>query len=134
MKKLFLMFLMFVGIAFSAYAQTYRYQTTCFAMKQVNSYGYWSDWSDWEQSDMIITINLDKNVVKIYSPMVQTYLITNYVGTYNDNGGGSQAEYRFIDQDGDIGIMRLRIERSGNSQIYIEFNNIMWVYGVVRIN
>ena len=134
MKKLLLILLLFVGIGINTtYAQIYRYQTTCFAIKQVNSYGYWGEWSNREPSDMLITLNFDKSLVKIYSPITQTYIIKEYIGSYNDNGGGAQAEYKFVDQDGDIGILRLRIDNNGNSQIYIEFNNIMWVYGVKRI-
>ena len=118
---------------FDSYAQTYTYRTTEFAYKQMNSYGRWYDWTPWEDSDMYITINFDTDVVKIYSPVTQTYRITQYIRNYTDSSGGTQAEYKFIDQDGDYGNMRLRIERNGNSQIYIDFANIMWVYNVRRI-
>ena len=33
----------------------------------------------------------------------------------------------------DYGYIRLRIERNGNSQIYIDFADVMWVYNVVRV-
>jgi hypothetical protein len=81
---------------------------------------------------MLITINLDADVVKVYSPMTQIYRITKYVRTYKDDSGGTQIEYTFIDQDGDRGTLRLRKERNNNTQIYIEFADVMWVYNVVR--
>jgi len=113
-------------------AQVYYFRTTGFAYKQINSYGHWTDWTDWQSSDMLITMNLDTDVVRIYSKTPQTYRITQHVRNFTDENGGKQVEFRFIDQDNDRGAMRLRIERNGNSQIYIDFNNIMWVYNVVR--
>jgi hypothetical protein len=135
MKKVILMLLMVLGIGiYEAKAQIYAYQTTEFAYKQVNSYGNWTNWSSWEPSNILLTINFDNDIVTIYSNTTQVYHIIQYVRNYVDDSGGKQAEFRFIDQDGDRGTMRLRIERSGNSQVYIEFSNIMWVYNVKRIS
>ncbi len=134
MKKLVLMFLFAFVSILSIEAQTYYYRTTGFAMKHVNSYGSWTNWTDWEKSDMLVTIDYDNDIVRIYSPRRQTYQITNYVRRYTDSSGGSQVEFYFIDQDGDRGSMRFRIETNGNSQLYVEFNDIMWVYNLVRTN
>ena len=123
---------MLIGIGLSSNAQVQYYRTTAFACKTTNAYGNWTDWTDWEYSNMTITINLNNDVVKIYSPTTQTYRITQYLRNFTDNSGGKQIEFKFIDQDGDRGHMRLRVESNGNSQIYIEFANCMWVYNVVR--
>ena len=132
-KTLLIITFMLFGIFGSISAQTYTYKTTGFSMKQLTSYG-WTDWSAWERSDMYMVINFDKDIVKIYSPEPQIYHILNYLGNYTDESGGRQIKFNFIDQDNDRGTMRLRIERNGNSQVYIDFNNVMWVYNVVRIN
>ena len=131
LTSLFLLF--FLSLVTPLLAQTHSYRTTEFAYKQVNSYGRWTNWTSWEDSDMLITINFSTDIVKIYSPVTQTYRITEFVRDFTDSSGGKQVEFNFIDQDGDRGSMRLRIERNGNSQIYIEFANVMWVYNVVRI-
>jgi len=128
-----LLFIPFCNIT-KVEAQTYVYNTTDFASKEINEDGEWGDWSDWEESDMIITMDLNKNVVKVHSPTPQTYHITEFVGKYTDEYGGEQEEYKFYDQDYDKGTMRLRVEENGNSQLYIEFANIMWVYNVKQIN
>ena len=133
MKRLLLLFMVVVCLGISvANAQTYFYRTTEFAYKQVNDYGRWTSWSDWEDSDLLITINFTSDVVVIFSPTTQRYKITQYVRNYTDASGGKQVEFKFIDQDGDRGTMRLRIEKNGNSQIYIQFSNVMWVYNVRR--
>ena len=133
----FLLTLLFV-IGFitpiNTYAETYYYRTTEFAYKQINDYGRWTNWSDWEESNILISINLSTDVVVIFSPRTQRYKITDHVRNYTDNSGGKQSEYKFIDQDGDIGSMRLRKEKNGNSQLYIEFSNIMWVYNIKQVN
>lgn len=133
MKKL-LFLTLFVLSTITISAQVYTYRTYQYAFKKVNSYGNWTSWSDWQKSDMAMTINFNTDIVTIYSPKTQIYHITEFVRNFTDNSGGKQVEFRFIDQDGDRGAMRLRIETNGNSQVYIEFNNIMWVYTVRRTN
>ena len=133
MKRILLILTMLFSLSFAHAADVYIYKTTGFAMKSLRSNGYWGAWSDWEPSDMYISINFDTSIIKIFSPQTQTYKITEYVKSFTDSDGGEQVQYKFIDQDGDMGTMRLRIEKSGNSQIYIEFSNIMWVYNVKRI-
>lgn len=130
-KVLLALMLMF---SLSSFGETIFFKTTGFAMKQKYSNGVWSNWTDWQDSDMYITMNLETDVVKVFSPETQVYRITEHVRNYTDDSGGKQAEYRFIDQDGDRGSMRLRIEKNGNNQIYIEFADVMWVYNVRRIS
>ena len=131
MKKLFLLF--FIALTFTIVkAQTYYYNATSFAYKAVNSYGYWTNWTDWESCNVPIVMDYDNDVVTIYSNKTQIYKITKYIRKYTDSSGGSQVEFNFVDQDYDRGVMRLRIERNGNSQIYVGFTNIMWVYNVRR--
>lgn len=131
MKKLFLLF--FIALTFTIVkAQTYYYNATSFAYKAVNSYGYWTNWTDWESCNVPIVMDYDNDVVTIYSNKTQIYKITKYIRKYIDSSGGSQVEFNFVDQDYDRGVMRLRVERNGNSQIYVGFTNIMWVYNVRR--
>ena len=131
MKKILLILMVMFSVNAVA-ADIYIYKTTAFAMKQVVN-GRWTDWSDWEKSDMYVTINMDNDVIKIFSPGTQVYKITDYIRKYTDSSGGEQVEYRFIDQDGDRGALRLRIEKNGNSQLYIDFADVMWVYNVKRV-
>lgn len=111
-------------------AQTYSYRSTQFAFKTKNYYGIWNDWSHWQKSDLLITINFDTDVVTIFSNMKQVYTITNCEGNYTDSSGGKQVKFWFTDQDGDRGNIRFRIEQNQNSQIYIEYSDIIWVYNV----
>lgn len=132
MKKFFII-LCLTLVSFAASAQIIEFRTTAYTQKQINSYGQWSDWIPWQDSSMLIQMNLNTDIITIYSPVVQRYYITNYVGNYTDKDGEQSAEYKFIDQDGDRGTMKLMVRKSGRSEIYIMFRNIIWVYTVLRI-
>lgn len=81
---------------------------------------------------MYLTINLNTDIVTVYSPVTQIYKVTDYVGTYRE-GDSTVVEYRFIDQDGDKGTMHLVQKDSGTSFVYIRFANIQWAYIVKRV-
>ena len=135
MKKFLVLFLMLFTLSVGTVsAQTYSYRSFQFSYKQQLDSGRWTDWSRWEDSNLLITINYDDDVIKIYSKMMQIYHIVGYSDSYTDNSGGRQVKFNFVDQDGDKGTIRLRIERNGNSQLYIDFADIMWVYNVRKIN
>lgn len=131
-KLLILLFTLLIGI--EASAQVYTYRTYQFAEKHINSYGNWTDWTDWQDSNMRLVINMNTDVITIYSPTTQIYRITEYLRKFTDNSGGNQIEFSAIDQDGDRCHIRLRIETNGNSQLYVEFNNLILCYNVRRTN
>ena len=75
----------------------------------------------------------DDDIIVIYSQQTQIYRVLENMGSYTDESGGRQTKFFVIDQDEDYGYVRLRIEKNGNSQVYIDFNDVMWVYNVKRI-
>lgn len=128
MKKL-LTLISFLLVSLIGYSQVMGFRTTAYAQKE-KVYGYWSSWSDWEDSDMLLTIDLNTDVVTIYSPRTQIYSIYNVEDPYYDSDGDYNLVLKFIDQDYDRGTMRLLQRVSGASEVYIEFANVMWVYRV----
>jgi hypothetical protein len=135
MKKIIVTFLFLFGLMCVSHvdAQTYYYKTFQFAYKVKTDSGIWSNWSDWESSDMLLTINMDTDVITVYSSHKQVYKVLDDEGSYTDESGGKQQKFYVVDQDGDFGYVRLRIEKNGNSQVYVDFGDIMWVYNVKRI-
>lgn len=132
MKKTFLVIL-FVLSALCSNAETIWYKSFSFAMKYVDEYGYWTSWTDWSASNVKIAIDDEEDIITIYSKTPQIYIVKKYNGSYYDDKGGKQASFNVIDQDMDNGLIRLRVERNGNSQIYVQFADIIWVYNVRRI-
>ena len=131
MKKYLLILLCFISI--SGYAQVQWYRTTQYAEATIINNRYY--WGDWESSNMRLCIDIDNDQIIVYSPRIQIYQV---YGVYNngqpyvDDSGGTNIKFYVIDQDYDRGNIRLRVERNGNSQIYVDFSNVAWVYNVVR--
>lgn len=129
MKKLFLGILMLLFSVTTLFAQVINFKATSFAFKEI---GY--QWSDWSRCNILITFNLKTDKVVIYSNSIQIYKVLTQGQSFVDESGGEQVKYKVIDQDDDLGSMRLRVERNGNSQIYIDFADVSWVYNVVRLD
>lgn len=130
MKKFLLLLTIFIST--QAFSQVLQFRTTAYSQRYVNSYGYWTDWSTYQKSNMLVIFDLNKDIIKIYSPKIQTYLILEYIETFIDSYGGKQSEWLCIDQDYDKGHIRLREDKYGNFQLYVDFSNVSWVYNLQK--
>lgn len=129
--KRFLLLLMISVIGVTAYSQSIQYfRTTSFAYRYVE-YGTWTNWSNWQECNVNIKFDFNNDVIYIYSDKTQIYKVL-YQEENPYDSSGQQVKFRVLDQDGDYGHIRLRIENNGNSQIYIDFSNVSWVYNVRR--
>lgn len=127
MKKT-IFFIIFLSVL-SLNAQTYKYYTNSFAYKYYAN-NNWTDWSDWKDSHMLVVISLDRDIINIYSETVQEYDIYKYDGEENDMNGGKSLIFRCVNRDGLRCQIRLRIQSDGSKQLYVDFNDMMWVYGL----
>lgn len=131
MKK-FIIAILICFTTFAASAEVLKFRTTSYTYKTNNGYR-WSDWKPYQNSNMLVAIDLSNDIVVIDSPKRQIYTVYSYEGSYTDRDGDTTIVFKFVDQDGDYGKMRLVQRRSGKSEIYIDFANIIWVYSVIRI-
>lgn len=133
-KIKYLLAALFLICSISSFGQILKFRTTAFASNSYNYYTQrWTGWSSWENSDMLLTINLNNDVVTIYSPKTQIYSIYDFDGEFYDSDGDYNMVFWFIDQDYDKGKMKLLQRTSGASEVYIEFSDLRWCYRVVRI-
>lgn len=86
-------------------------------------------WSDWYKCDVAIEINIEKHRVIIFSQKLQVYEILEEAPTPPDNSG-TQVGFTVIDQDGDIGRIRFRVQNNGNRQVYVDFQDVSWCYNI----
>ena len=127
MKKL--IFALLACLCFGiAEAGSLFYRASFFAYKYVDDDNHWNDWSDWEPSKIVLSIDTDKETITIFSEQEQRYIILDRGDDDQDEAGGEQVEFGVIDQDGDTGVIRVRAQKNSVLQLYVEFNNIMWVY------
>lgn len=125
---------MMAVIGFTASANSLWFRGYSYAIKYKNDYNRNNSkgWSSFQKCNVDIEFKMDDDFIIIYSNKTQIYAIYEDAGTYTDAEGGKQQGYYVLDQDYDKGMIRLRIARDGTSQIYIDFNDVGWVYNVVR--
>lgn len=133
MKKFFVILMMAV-IGFTASANSIWFRAYSYASKYKTNYNRNNSqgWSNFQKCNVDIEFKMDDDIIVIYSNRTQVYAIYENAGTYNDAEGGKQQGYYVLDQDYDKGMIRLRIARDGTSQLYVDFNDVGWVYNVVR--
>ena len=133
MKKFLLIVLMAV-ISITASAESLWFTGYSYAIKYKTEYNRNNSagWSSFQKCNVLIEFKMDDDIIIIYSNKTQIYAIYEDAGEYNDNSGGKQKGFYVLDQDYDKGMIRLRIARDGTSQIYIDFNDVGWVYNVIR--
>jgi hypothetical protein len=133
MKKILIILLISLGVL-SAEAKSIWFTGYSYAVKYKNNYNRNNSqgWSSFQKCNVDIEFKIDDDVIVIYSNRTQAYAIYENAGTYTDNEGGQQQGYYVLDQDYDKGMIRLRIARDGTSQLYVDFNDVGWVYNVIR--
>ena len=87
------------------------------------------EWSDWQSVNIPVVIDYEQDVIIIYSAKTQKYLIIEETAAAPDSNG-KQVAFKVIDQDGDVGRFRFRVQNNGTKQIYVDFNDINWCYNV----
>ena len=132
MKKLFLVLICLFSFAvLESSAQLRKFDTTDFAYRYINDSGSWTSWSDWEDCSLLITLDFSKKKIAIYSDGYQEFRVTSYSKKpENDTNGGQQIKLSCIDEDGKYCTIRLRTEKSGNKQLYVDYSDLMYVYNV----
>ena len=121
MKKLISLCIVFLGI--TVQAQDVQW------LKAYELAVNYEGWSDWEPVNIDVKIDFNKGFVKILSKQTQVYEILSQLPSMKDSSG-ENLRFRVIDQDKDIGVLMFRVQNNGTKQIYLEFNDIGWVYNV----
>lgn len=103
-KKILLLFTLVFSFTI-ANAQTIAYKAEAFCAKEY-TYRGWTNWSRWQPCDILITIDLSNDIITILSERSQYYRIITEANNYREQNAVI-AEFGFIDQDGDHGILRL---------------------------
>lgn len=126
MKKVLVLLILAFTCSMGFAQQIAKFRSTELAIKMDG------EWSDWMKSSVNITMDFNNDKIIIYSDKTQIYRVLEQLEAPYD-ATGEQIAFKVIDQDCDYGRVRLRIENNGNSQIYVDFADISWVYNVRRI-
>lgn len=132
-KLLFIIILLISSVLLNA--QILLYRTTECAVATVNEYTGRYTWGYWEKSNMSVIINENNNVVTILSPTIQKYYIYeayNNGKDYLDTDGGHTIKFYVRNQDNYKGELRIRVDKYGGLQMYIDFADYAWVYNIIE--
>lgn len=127
LKRVLLLTLLFLSFA-QVQAEVVKLKATSFAYMTQTNYG-WTDWTDWESCNILVVVNVDKDIITIYSNETQEYDIVEELDSETDS---KSISYKFlcVNEDGNRCHVRLRVLDSGQMQLYIDFSDARWVYNV----
>lgn len=120
---------------FSA-GQVYKLKSTNFSSRIKLDDGSWSKWNEPTEANVLITIDLNKDRITIYSKETQVYDIVDYEGKTTDDEGDDSHSYYCVDDDGNTcRVMTLKINsQSGRLQMYVYYADMNWLYNIYLLN
>lgn len=132
MKKTLLLSVLMLCLGFVAKADVVKFTATeCSIRTYDENRDRWSDWSKWSDCRVLVVIDGDQERITIYSDKMQEYDIYAIESEdEKDRDGGITDKFRCVDQDGVRCSMRLRKQKNGVLQLYIDYLDVMWVYNL----
>lgn len=129
-KILTTVFLLVFSVSIS-FGQVLKLKSTSLSSKYKTEYG-WTDWAEWEEVSVLITIDLQKERITIYSAEKQIYDIAENEGKEYDSDGDEILSFYCVDKDGLMCRIRFVTLHSVDNQLqlYVDYNNMKWVYNV----
>lgn len=120
----------------TSYGQVYKLKSSSLSIKtKINDYK-WSDWSDWEEASILITIDVNKDRITIYSKETQIYDVAENEGESYDSDGDKTLSFYCVDKNGLTCRIRLikLISQDNRNQLYVDYSDMKWVYNVFSLD
>jgi len=117
----------------TSHAQLFRFKTKTLSVLEKDSKNKWGKWSKPEPTEMIVTLDYDKNKIVIYSREVQHYKILEYLPKEVTQVDEINS---FIcrNQEGVVVkiaiILRLDVKKS---QLYVYHKNFTFAYDILEM-
>jgi len=126
-----------VLFTFQSSAQVTKFKSTEFATCIKNDYtGKWGAWSSFKETEVLITIDLSKERIKVFSKVEQVYDIIRYYDKTIDRDGDETLKFQCVNEDGLKCYVRFVIlnSKGGQRQLYVDFSDMMWVYNIYHLD
>lgn len=127
MKKILSVFLFICSVQVIT-AQVYKFNAYQLAFYDIEK----EKWQPFEDTDILVSINVDGKKVKIYSKETQSFDIITAEDKKVDNDGDDTYRYYCEDQDGNTCYVDFVVLNSENGvrQLYITYSNAKYVYNI----
>lgn len=137
MKNLkILILLLTIGMGFQkSYAQPIRFKTSSVSFTDKKSDGSWNEWSDFVEANVLITLDAKKDLILINSAEVQSFKINAY-GEIEDTEELNIVPFECTDNKFSKCKILIITKKKENSrmQIYINYNEVKFVYNIYNVN
>lgn len=132
----FLLLLLVVTFGFQkSYSQPIRFKTSSVSFTDKKNDGNWNEWSDFVDANVLITLDAKKDQIVINSAEVQSFKIKAY-GEIEDNDEVNIVPFECVDNRySNCNIFIITKKKENNRmQIYINYNEVKFVYNVYNSN
>jgi hypothetical protein len=129
------LFFFFIAVGMQQlHAQVYKFSTSGFSVLEKNNKDKWGVWSDLEPSNMMVTLDTNKNRIVVYSQIIQLFEIVEYQTTTENT---SDIVYGFVCKDNDgldctLSII-VRKKQANRKQLYINYGNQIIMYNLFNL-
>ena len=109
-----------------------KMKTTSFAYNYKENGYSWTNWSDFEEASILVLMDLGRDRITVYSKDTQVYDIAKDEGKTTDTDGDDFYSFLCVNEDGKACRVRLAKLNSqgGRNQLYVEFDDMKWVYNL----
>lgn len=130
LKIVTLLFFIVVGTQ-QSFAQKYRFKTSSYSVMEKNAKGDWGKWADFKDTNLIITLDGEKDRIVVNSAQTQLYNIEVY-GETIENDTDKTVTFNCIDNSGDRCIIEIitRKKQGNRIQFYINYPDLKIVYNI----
>ena len=91
--------------------------------------GYWSEWSEWQATNILITIDITDQRIKIFASSTNVLDIYDY--ETKENSGSSILYLYCIDDNGDRCRVRFRYdENEDDRELYVDYPSFIVAYAL----
>ena len=125
-----LLFFIFLGSQ-HAIAQKYRFKTSSYSVMEQDAKGNWGKWSDFKDTNIIITLDGDKNRIVVNSQQTQLYNIEVY-GKTIEHDTDKTMTFNCVDNSGNRCVIEVitRKKQGDRIQFYINYPDLKIVYNI----
>ena len=129
MKKIFITLVLLIYTTLS-YSEEISFYTNFMSYKILKD-SVWQDWSDWKECYIEIVWNTDSNSVTLHSKNTEkVFKIDPLFRKIEDDNSITTLHTVLKSENSCLGI-RFRIQRDGVKQIYIDYEDIVYVYNLI---
>ena len=129
MKKIFITLVLLIYATLS-YSEEISFYTNFMSYKILKD-SVWQDWSDWRECYIEIVWDTDSNSITLHSKNTEKVFKIDPSFRKIEDDNSITTLYTVLKSENNCLGIRFRIQRDGVKQIYIDYEDIVYVYNLI---